>query len=227
MEKKKAKALKILTLSLLIIGLICLIYPAVSNFFYNEKQKEVIKDYDEQVSNLPDEVTDKMLEDAKEYNDALSGSGDENAVSGNTAYSELLKLNDGQMGYIVIPAINVNLPIYHYTDDEVLRVGIGHIENSSLPVGGASTHCLLTGHSGLAGAELFTNLEKLETGDKFYIKTLDTVLCYEVDRISVVLPNDNSELKITEGKDLVTLITCTPYGINSHRLLVRGTRVAE
>lgn len=226
MEKKKAKALKILTLSLLIIGLLCLIYPAVSNFFYNEKQKEVIKDYDEQVSALPNEVTDKMLEDAKEYNDALSGSGDEDTVSGNTAYSELLKLNDGQMGYIVIPTINVNLPIYHYTDDEVLRVGIGHIENSSLPVGGASTHCLLTGHSGLAGAELFTNLEKLKTGDKFYIKTLDTVLCYEVDRISVVLPNDNSELKITEGKDLVTLITCTPYGINSHRLLVRGTRVA-
>lgn len=225
MEKKKAKALKILTLSLLIIGLLCLIYPAVSNFFYNKKQKEVIEDYDEQVSGLPDEVTDKMLEDAKEYNDALSGSGDENGVSGNTAYSELLKLNNGQMGYIVIPAINVNLPIYHYTDDEVLRVGIGHIENSSLPVGGASTHCLLTGHSGLAGAELFTNLDKLKTGDKFYIKTLDTVLCYEVDRISVVLPNDDSELKITEGRDFVTLITCTPYGINSHRLLVRGTRV--
>lgn len=130
-----------------------------------------------------------------------------------------------QMGYIGIPAIDVDLPIYHYTSDDVLTVGIGHLENSSLPVGGESTHCLLTGHSGLAKAKLFTDLEKLELGDKFYIKTLNEVLCYEVDSILTVEPYDTSALQIIEGRDLVTLITCTPHGINSHRLLVRGTRV--
>lgn len=134
--------------------------------------------------------------------------------------------NPPVMGYIVIPAIDVNLPIYHYTSDDVLTVDIGHIENSSLPVGGESTHCLLTGHSALATAKLFTDLDKLELSDKFYIKTLNETLCYEVDSILTVLPYDTSALQIIEGRDLVTLITCTPYGINSHRLLVRGTRVA-
>lgn len=226
---KKTRLLKLLALALLAVGLLSLLYPLASNILYEEKQKKIIKEYNKYVENLPPEVAESMLDEAKEYNKQLFDSSaddtSDDAVNGNLAYSELLQVMGKQMGYIVIPAINVDLPIFHYTSDDVLTVGIGHLENSSLPVGGESTHCLLTGHSGLAKAKLFTDLEKLELGDKFYIKTLNEVLCYEVDSILTVQPYDTSALQIIEGRDLVTLITCTPYGINSHRLLVRGTRV--
>lgn len=226
----KNKVLRYLTFSLLIIGVLCLMYPVISNILYVAKQKKMIREYDEQVQELPSGLKEDMLEDAREYNEQLADSTVEDstvedAVNGNLAYSELLKVMGEQMGYIVIPAIDVNLPIYHYSSEDVLTVGVGHLEESSLPVGGESTHCVLTGHAGLASARLFTDLEKLTLGEKFYIKTLDTILCYEIDQILVVLPDDTSEIQIIEGRDLVTLVTCTPYGINSHRLLVRGSRV--
>lgn len=227
----RTRFFRFLTITLLVVGLLSLFYPFSSNIFYEAQQKKIIKEYNEQVENLSKDEAERMLEEARKYNEKLQDSSednnivDEEAVSGNLAYSELLQVMGEQMGYIVIPKINVDLPIYHYTSDDVLTVGIGHLEDSSLPVGGESTHCVLTGHSGLIKAKLFTDLEKLQLGDKFYIKTLNEVLCYEVEQILTVLPDDTSELKIIEGRDLVTLITCTPYGVNSHRLLVRGTRV--
>lgn len=227
----RTRFFRFLTITLLVVGVLSLFYPFSSNIFYEVQQKKIIKEYNEQVENLSEDEAERMLEEARKYNEKLQDSSednnivDEEAVSGNLAYSELLQVMGEQMGYIVIPKINVDLPIYHYTSDDVLTVGIGHLEDSSLPVGGESTHCVLTGHSGLIKAKLFTDLEKLQLGDKFYIKTLNEVLCYEVEQILTVLPDDTSELKIIEGRDLVTLITCTPYGVNSHRLLVRGTRV--
>lgn len=227
----RTRFFRFLTIALLVVGLLSLFYPFSSNIFYEVQQKKIIKEYNEQVEKLSKDEAERMLEEARKYNEKLQDSSednnivDEEAVSGNLAYSELLQVMGEQMGYIVIPKINVDLPIYHYTSDDVLTVGIGHLEDSSLPVGGESTHCVLTGHSGLIKAKLFTDLEKLQLGDKFYIKTLNEVLCYEVEQILTVLPDDTSELKIIEGRDLVTLITCTPYGVNSHRLLVRGTRV--
>lgn len=216
-------------MALFTVGSLSLLYPFASNILYEKKQKKIIKEYNKQVESMTPEATESMLDEAKEYNKQLFDSSADDtsvdAINGNLPYSEFLQVMDSQMGYIVIPAIDVDLPIYHYTSDDVLTVGVGHLENSSLPVGGESTHCLLTGHSALPEAKLFSDLEKLELGDKFYIKTLNEVLCYEVDSILTVQPYDTSALQIIEGRDLVTLITCTPYGVNNQRLLVRGTRV--
>lgn len=214
---------------LLIAGFLVLFYPALNNIIFVVKQNQVIDDYNEQVVDMDNDTIDKMKQEAQEYNKILADPNytpdDEEAINGNLSYSELLNITNQQMGYVVIPKISLNQPLYHSTRDDVLERGIGHLENTSLPVGGESTHCVLTGHTGVPGMMLFTDLEKMEKGDKFYLKVLDEVLAYEVDQIKVVLPENQEDLKIVQGKDYVTLITCTPYGINTHRLLVRGTRV--
>lgn len=225
----KRKAMRIAMIILLIAGFLVLFYPALNNIIFVVKQNQVIDEYNEQVVDMDKSSIDQMKQEAQEYNKVLADPNytqeNENAINGNLAYSQLLNITNQQMGYVVIPKISLNQPLYHSTKDEILERGIGHLENTSLPVGGESTHCVLTGHTGVPGMMLFTDLEKMETGDKFYLKVLDEVLAYEVDQIKVVLPENQDDLKIVPGEDYVTLITCTPYGINSHRLLVRGTRV--
>ena len=173
---------------------------------------------------------ERMWAEADAYNEKLyeSGHGLGLKKKEKKEYNKLLNVSGtGIMSYIEIPKIKCSLPIYHGTDEGVLQIAIGHIEGSSLPVGGVNTHCVLSGHRGLPSAKLFSNLDKLEEGDIFMIRTLDQTLTYEVDQIRIVLPDEVDDLKIEEGKDLCTLVTCTPYGINTHRLLVRGHRVAN
>lgn len=229
----KFKLIKILSVVFLIGGILLLFYPAMNNVIFMAQQNKVIEDYNAQVEQLDEDSIEKIREEAQEYNSNLSDNAlnietsqpDPDAVNGNMSYRELLSMNNEQMGYIVIPKIKLNQPIFHSTTDEILEIGIGHLENSSLPVGGKSTHCVLTGHSAIPGMMLFTDLEDMVLGDKFYIKILDEVLAYEIDQIKVIEPTDTSDLQIVENEDYVTLLTCTPYGVNTHRLIVRGTRV--
>ena len=222
-----------MTIILLSAGLLLLFYPAFNNIIFVYKQSQVIDSYNSRVVKLDSQVVESMKDDAKEYNESLSKNvtddvkpeKDSQPVSGNLSYSSLLSLNNQQIGYIVIEKIGLNQPIFHGTDDKTLDAGIGHMENTSLPVGGENTHCVLTGHTGVPGMMLFTDLEDVVVGDKFYIKALDETIAYEIDQIKTVLPNDVSEIQIVNGEDYVTLLTCTPYGVNTHRLLVRGTRV--
>lgn len=222
---------KISTVILVIVfvaGLSLLLYPTVSDYWNSMHATRVVSNYAEEVKNLNAEEYDEMLEAAEEYNSSLLNRHTDYALSGDqkVLYESMLNLNGtGIMGYIEISSINVSLPIYHGTEDSVLQVAVGHVEWSSLPVGGESSHCVLSGHRGLPSAKLFTNLDKLVEGDTFVIRVLDEVYTYEVDQILIVEPEDVSALTIEEGKDLCTLVTCTPYGINSHRLLVRGHRV--
>lgn len=230
---KNRKIINILTIILLSAGLLLLFYPAFNNIIFVYKQSQVIDSYNSKVVKLDSQVVESMKDDAKEYNESLSKNvtddvkpeKDSQPVSGNLSYSSLLSLNNQQIGYIVIEKIGLNQPIFHGTDDKTLDAGIGHMENTSLPVGGENTHCVLTGHTGVPGMMLFTDLEDVVVGDKFYIKALDETIAYEIDQIKTVLPNDVSEIQIVNGEDYVTLLTCTPYGVNTHRLLVRGTRV--
>lgn len=209
------------------LGLVLLIYPSFSDWYNRFHQGRVVLQYAEQASKIPEEQAEEMKQAAVAYNEKLAERGinweptDEELK----VYKELLDVDGGVMAYIEIPKINVMLPIYHGTSDEVLQRSIGHIEGSSLPVGGESTHCLLSGHRGLPSARLFTDLDRLQPGDIFIIRTLNDVLTYEVERINEVKPHDLSLVTIKKGKDLCTLITCTPYGINTHRLLVRGHRI--
>ena len=225
---KKRLSTIILILALL-AGLSLLLYPTVSNLWNQRHASRAVAAYAEQVTALDDDTYDKMLSAAYAYNDALAASGagahtlTEEELA---AYNSLLDLGGlGVMGYIDIPSIEVELPIYHGTSDSVLQVAVGHLDWTSLPVGGASTHAVLSGHRGLPSAKLFTNLDRLATGDTFLIRVLDETLTYEVDQILIVEPSDTSALAIEPGRDLCTLVTCTPYGINSHRLLVRGHRI--
>lgn len=233
---KNKRFINILTIVLLSAGVLLLFYPAINNIIFVYNQKQVIDSYNSNIINLDSQAVESMKEDAKAYNDKLSQNvvGDtvdledsktDEPVSGNLAYSQILNVEDEQIGYIVIEKIGLNQPIFHSTEDSTLEKGIGHMENTSLPVGGENTHSVLTGHTGVPGMMLFTDLDKMEMGDCFYIKVLDEVLKYEVDNIRVVLPNVTDYFRIEEGRDIVTLVTCTPYGVNSHRLLVRGTRV--
>ncbi len=227
----KSKKSLILSVVCLLVGIAVLFYPALNNVIFVSQQNKVINNYNESLKELESEVIDNMKQEAKKYNDTLSKAAssaiiyDSDAVSGNPPYSEIMALNNEQIGYLVIPKISLNQPIFHSTEDEVLEKGIGHMENTSFPIGGESTHAVLSGHSGIPGMMLFTDLEDVEIGDKFYIKALDETIAYEIDQIKTVLPNDVSEIQIVNGEDYVTLLTCTPYGVNTHRLLVRGTRV--
>lgn len=218
----------ILLVLALLAGVSLLLYPSVSDYWNSMHATQAVTDYAQQVENMDHTKYDQMLQAAADYNRSLLERSSDYALTDaqKQQYEDLLSLDDsGMIGYIEIPEIKVQLPIYHGTSDGVLQIAVGHLDWTSLPVGGESTHCVLSGHRGLPSATLFTNLDRLDKGDTFIIRVLDEVLTYEVDRILIVEPNDVSALTIEDGKDLCTLVTCTPYGINSHRLLVRGHRV--
>lgn len=213
---------------ILVVGLSLMLYPSLSNWWNEAHQSRAIAAYSQEVSKLDENRYDELWQQAWEYNRSLVGR--ENAYllddSQKAEYERLLDVSGmGIMGYIEIPSLKVSLPIYHGTEESVLQVAVGHLEWTSLPVGGESTHCVLSGHRGLPSAKLFTDLDRLVVGDRFRLGVLDQVLTYEVDQILIVEPQDTEALLIEEGKDLCTLVTCTPYGINTHRLLVRGHRV--
>ena len=226
--KKKSSFVTVILIAAFFIGALLLLYPTISDFWNSFHQSRAIASYAEQVADLDENAYDRLWEDARIYNKTL---GDRMnrfvmAEEQEKAFAALLTIADhGVMGYIEIPKVRCILPISLGTDEAVLQVAIGHVPGSSLPVGGESTHCVLSGHRGLPSAKLFTNLDELETGDVFMLRVLDETLTYEVDQIRTVLPNELGDLAIVEGEDYCTLVTCTPYGINSHRLLVRGHRV--
>lgn len=224
MSKGKVKVILIVTF---IIGLFILLYPSVSQYINSFNQSTVITDYDKMFINNKDVDYTEDFNKAYAYNAELAKLryplAQYEKLSG---YDELINVNNtGMMGYISINKIKVEIPIYHTTDKDVLNIAVGHLEGSSLPVGGKGSHSVLSAHRGLPSAKLFTDLNKIEIGDVFEITVLDKKLTYQVDQIRVVEPNDVTELRINENEDYVTLMTCTPYGINSHRLLVRGTRI--
>lgn len=206
----------------LLAGIALFMYPIVSNWYGEYTANTEITSYDTKIQQVGDDAIKRMQKAAEDYNTALAVHDSKKISS--TDYNSLLAVTDS-IGYIEIPKINVYLPIYHGMDDDVLQKGVGHMEGTSLPVGGRSTHAVLAGHTGLPSANLFTDLDQLEKGDTFYIHALDKVLAYEVDQVKTVLPSETDDIQIQEKEDYVTLITCTPYGINSHRLLVRGTRI--
>lgn len=224
----KNKTVTLILALLFVIGLSLLLYPTVSDAWNSLHQSRAIAGYAEAVAQIDGAQYDRLWADARAYNAALIGDEDRlTPTEADTArYNSLLDAADnGILGYIEIPAIGVSLPIYHGTADTVLQIAIGHIEGTSLPVGGPGTHCVVSGHRGLPSAKLFTDLDKLEIGDTFLLRVLDEVLTYEVDAIHIVEPHEVELLAIEPGQDLCTLVTCTPYGVNSHRLLVRGRRV--
>ena len=226
--KKKGNFLNILLVLVFLVGLSLLLYPSVSDYWNSFHQTRAIATYSEEVANLENEQYDEIWEAAQQYNRSLTERGNAYALSEEQkeAYEELLDVSGlGVMGYIEIPEIDVSLPVYHGTEESVLQIAVGHLDWSSLPVGGESTHCVLSGHRGLPSAKLFTNLDKLTEGDIFLLRVLDEVLTYEVDQTLIVEPQETGALRIEEGKDYCTLVTCTPYGINTHRLLVRGHRI--
>lgn len=224
---------KILAIIIVIIGLGLTFYPWISNYMYERSTGSEIKAYQKKVKNITKEQYEHMLKIAKEYNESLAKSNvvfsdpfkAQIITEDHSTYEKILEIgNDGMMAYLEIPSIGVELPIYHGTDAATLEKGVGHLEGSSLPIGGKSTHAVLTGHTGLSSAKIFTDLIEMEKGDLFYISVCGKNLAYRVDQISVVEPEDTKKLDIVKGKDYVTLVTCTPYGVNSHRLLVRGHR---
>ena len=218
----------ILLLLVFIVGLSLLLYPSFADWWNSFHQTQAIATYSEQVADIDDEKYEEIWNAAWDYNQSLLKRTNNYLLSDaqKAEYDSLLDVGGtGVMGYIEIPSIKVALPIYHGTDEAVLQVAVGHLEWTSLPVGGESTHCVVSGHRGLPSAKLFTDLDQMQVGDTFIFRILDEVLTYEVDQIRIVEPSDTSELSIVKGKDLCTLVTCTPYGINSHRMLVRGHRV--
>ncbi|MDD6800902.1 MAG: class C sortase [Firmicutes bacterium] len=218
----------ILLVIVFITGLSLLLYPTISDYWNSFHQSRAIANYAEDVVNMNDTDYNLIWNDAEEYNSALKTKQDRYTLSDEekNEYDSLLNISgSGIMGYIEIPEIKCSLPIYHGTNDAVLQIAVGHIAGTSLPTGGEGTHCVLSGHRGLPSAKLFSDLDKLSECDVFILRILDEVLTYEVDQIRIVEPYEIEELEIVEGKDYCTLVTCTPYGINTHRLLVRGHRV--
>lgn len=211
-----------------LIGLSLLLYPTISDYINSLHQSNAIAGYAENVAALSDDIYAQLLQDASDYNISLAQKENPWNMSDEDRkkYYNILNVNQNDvMSYIEIPKINCYLPIYHGTDAGILQTSIGHIPGTSVPVGGASSHCVLSGHRGLPSAKLFSELDKLVSGDQFLIRTLDEILTYEVDQILIVLPSEINSLRIEDGMDYCTLVTCTPYGVNSHRLLVRGHRV--
>ena len=222
MKKKRDHFLTVLFILILFAGLSLLLYPSISNYWNSFHSTQAIANYTEEVANLDHQEYDDLWDAARKYNEELSRHGTAYRLTDEQTqqYETLLNVSGlGIMGSIEIPEIDVNLPIYHGTDESVLQVAVGHLEWSSLPIGGDGTHCVLSGHRGLP------NLDQLEKGDTFLLRILDEVLTYEVDQILIVEPQETAALQIEHGKDYCTLITCTPYGINTHRLLVRGHRI--
>lgn len=231
----KKKLPKIFIGLIFIIGLGIMLYPIISNLYIEHHQGNIIDEYNKTVESMPDDTLEKEREKAEGYNKMLTGNmvitdpfdpEAQKKLEENSDYYNILNIgNDNVIGYIKIPKINVSLPIYHGTSEDVLKRGVGHLQNTSFPIGGEGTHAVLSGHTGLSSAKLFTDLDKLEEGELFFIEVLGEKLAYKIDQIKIVEPSETSDLVIKSGEDYVTLVTCTPYGINSHRLLVRGTRV--
>lgn len=208
-----------LAVILLVAGVLIFAYPMVSSFINKQHGSYAITEFQQQIDMTDEESLSTQRSMAEAYNEALlNGNAGEN-------YEDILNIAGGMMGYISIPVIDVNLPIYHGVDEEVLAKGVGHMPESAFPIGGEGNHSVLTGHTGLPSAKLFTDLIKLQEGDMFYINILADKLAYQIDQIKVVLPSESKDLAAVSGKDYCTLVTCTPYGVNSHRLLVRGIRV--
>ena len=218
----------ILLVFVFLAGLSLLLYPSFSNYWNERHQSVAIQSYGERVAQMDNSAAQQLMEEARAYNRLLVGKANRFVLSDDemARYEGLLNVTGtGIMGYVKIPALDCMLPIYHGTDETVLQIAVGHIAGSSLPVGGMGTHCVLSGHRGLPSAKLFTNLDQLVEGDVFRLHVLEEILTYEVDQIRIVEPQDVKELEIHPEQDFCTLVTCTPYGINSHRLLVRGHRV--
>lgn len=234
--KKKSAAktnalIYLIAIIILLGGVGIFMYPTISNYFAEKNQVAAVATYDENLKKQSDEEIAAEMEKAKIYNENLAGDpvhdpfvpGSGYALPGN--YEEILNVDgNGMMGYIEIPKIAVRIPIYHTSTEEVLQKGVGHIESTALPIGGSGTHAVLTGHRGLPSAELFTRLDELEIGDCFYIHVLNEIHAYKVCEVNVVLPTELENLVAEPGKDYITLVTCTPYGVNSHRMLVKGER---
>lgn len=226
----KKNLVSLILIVIMMAGCSLIAYPTAANWWNSFHQTGMVASYASAVSDMSHEEYERMLSEAEEYNAELSRNGinwylsDEQMIK----YNSLLNINDsGAMGYIDIPKIRVQLPIYHGTDDTVLQIALGHIAGSSFPVGGESSHCVISGHRGLPSARLLTDIDDLLVGDTWTLNILDQTLTYEVDQIRVVSPSNVSDLEIEQGKDYCTLVTCTPYGINTHRLLVRGHRIAN
>ena len=224
---------KIIPILIILFGFALLSYPFISNYMFEKSAGSTIKSYEKQAKTYDQKQKEQEFREAEEYNKDLIKSAVQltdpfkvKKSNGETLiYNNILNIDhSGVMGYLEIPSISVNLPIYHGTDAEILERGVGHLAASSIPVGGKSTHSVLTGHTGLSSAKLFTDLTEMKKEDLFFIHVLDRTLAYKVDQISVVRPEDTRKLQIVKGKDYVTLVTCTPYGVNDHRLLVRGVR---
>ena len=228
MKKKTGSPITLLLILILLAGVSLLLYPTVSDYWNSFHQSRAIASYAEQVANIDDAQYEELWDAARDYNQSLLHRPNDFLLSDEQQeiYKSLLDIGgNGIMGYIEIPMIDVMLPIYHGTKESVLQIAVGHLDWTSLPVGGAGSHCVLSGHRGLPSARLFTDLDKLKVGDVFMLHVLNEILTYEIDQILIVEPQDTDPLLIEPGKDLCTLITCTPYGINSHRMLVRGHRI--
>lgn len=212
-------------------GFLLLLYPLISNMVHQRHQSDAVASYDSAVSNRSEEEIQEILNQATEYNNMLFQSNGaivdnmDTSILSDESYNSLLNQANGIMGSIEIPKIDVDLPVYHGTEEDILSVGVGHIQGTSLPVGGENTHCVLSGHRGLPGSSLFTRLDEIKEGDLFFLSVMGETLAYKVYDIQVVDPDNTEVLEITAGKDDVSLVTCTPYGLNTHRLVVTGERV--
>ena len=227
MENKKDSLITLALVLTFLTGLSLLLYPTISDWWNSFHQSQVIESFSKTAENLDKDVYRQVLNNADAYNRSITEHGIHWVMSEEEYkdYEEQLNVaGNGIMCYIEIPKINCELPVYHGVEDSVLQIAAGHIAGSSLPVGGAGTHCMISGHRGLPRATLFSKLDQLQEGDHFMLHTLNELLTYEIDQIRIVLPDELDDLQIVPGQDLCTLITCTPYGINSHRLLVRGHR---
>ena len=221
-------------LLIILVGVGILVYPSVSEYLFEKNSSVAVSTYDDSIRRMEQAHMDELRSQAEAYNQRLAENNgfskpalDEynNPITPEDYWDILNVDGNGMMGYITIPRIHVTIPMYHGTEEEVLQVAIGHLQNTSLPVGGESTHAVLSGHRGLPSKALFTDLDQVQIGDVFYLTVLNETIYYQVDQILTVLPNETDALAITKGEDHVTLVTCTPYGVNSHRLLVRGTRM--
>ena len=222
------RIINIILVLALTVGICMLLYPTVSNYWNSFHQTQLIEEYSQEVSSIDAEEYERILDEARLYNAQIAEKGIDWRFSDEkrAVYERTLNpFGNGMMGYIRIPKIGVELPIFHGTKGMTMETAVGHMEQSSLPIGGAGSHCMLAGHRGLMSVMIFTHLDELQEGDTFTLRVLNETMTYEVDQIRAVLPNDLSNLIIVPGQDLCTLITCTPYGINTHRLLVRGHRV--
>lgn len=226
----KRKLTTFLLILVLVLGVGLLLYPTFSDYWNSFHQSRAIANYAESISTIDEAEYERMWTEAVEYNKTLAAKSNPLYLTEEEErlYNSLLDATGtGIMGYISVPAIQCELPVYHGTDESVLQIAIGHLEGTSLPIGGQTTHSVLSGHRGLPSAKLFSNLDKLREGDVFVLQILNETLTYEVDQIHIVLPEELDDIMIEDGKDYCTLLTCTPYGVNSHRLLVRGHRVAN